>query len=342
MMSKWWMKAAVLMAASMVLVACGDESADAPSSEVPDPEPEMVLPDPDPQPEGDLEPLEMPGNCIYTNPFSQGEECKEYTGASWTLETAVADCEQVFAGAAGVFTAGESCNFASSLGRCEVGDPDSEGFAFVSAGDDAGSCAVAQVGCETFAMGTFTPGGVCNDEEPPDVITGDVFIPPFENCQDPLDGEPAGNGPDGQVCTQVGIGGATEEGRAYEDYADCNVVISQRPYFGFLIEPDTAEDDPRLEDEAYMNELAWVTEQVEAAACVCCHSEDASPNGQASSWDIRRGPIWTDSISDDGIAMLAGLVDSRSFGAFPPEHNNGFDTRRPACPPTTSPGCRHS
>ena len=181
-------------------------------------------------------------------------------------------------------------------------------------------------------------GPVGDDTEPPltmangaaeriiksadDALPG-VVIPPFQVCQDPLEGEPAGAGPDGQVCTHVSISGATEPGRHYEDYADCDVVLTQRPFWPR--EPDqlSSPGDPRLQDDTFMQELQWVTEQVEASACVCCHDSELI-GGTAGAWDISLGPIWTDTIADSGVAMLAGLADSTAFGAFPPEDNNGF------------------
>src|SRR5262245_45690077 len=59
-----------------------------------------------------------------------------------------------------------------------------------------------------------------------DALPG-VFIPPFVDCREPLDGEP-GMGPDGQVCTNVAISGSTEPGRYFPDYASCDVVLTQR------------------------------------------------------------------------------------------------------------------
>ncbi len=277
-------------------------------------------------------PVEPVGSCSYTNPFSRGAECKEYTGGGWTVADAEADCGQVLGNTAGEFTTA-SCAIDSLLGTCIVGDAAADGYNLYSIGDDAGSCAATQVGCETFVGGAFTPGPVCTDEEPPDSLTGQVFIPPFESCEEPLDGEPEGLSEGGQVCTRVSIQGCTEPGRFYADYADCSVPISQRPYFSFLIEPETPEDDPRLEDEQYMAELDWVTEQVEACACVCCHTESATPSG-ASSWDTETGPIWIDSISNTGLAMMAGLADSVSFGAYDPEDNNGFDRSVTGTPTT--------
>ncbi|MEZ4462964.1 MAG: hypothetical protein R3F43_00230 [bacterium] len=56
-------------------------------------------------------PADMVGRCVYTNPFSRGEECKLYSGAQWTVDAAVADCAAVFAGTAGAFAAEAECGF---------------------------------------------------------------------------------------------------------------------------------------------------------------------------------------------------------------------------------------
>jgi hypothetical protein len=73
-----------------------------------------------------------------------------------------------------------------------------------------------------------------------------------------------------------------------------------------------------------MAEVDWARQQVEASACICCHSTALAPDG-ASQWFVEADGIWLDSISDTGIAMMAGLADSRAFGAFDKADNNGFD-----------------
>ncbi len=72
-----------------------------------------------------------------------------------------------------------------------------------------------------------------------------------------------------------------------------------------------------------------------ASACVCCHSTEVSPRGP-SGWYME-APVWTDTVPDAGLAMLAGWVDSASFGAFPPEENNGFDRHTTGLPTTDIP-----
>ena len=42
-------------------------------------------------------------------------------------------------------------------------------------------------------------------------------------CSEPLAGD-VGDGPDGQVCTNVAISGCTEPGKRFAEYGDCDVV----------------------------------------------------------------------------------------------------------------------
>jgi hypothetical protein len=169
----------------------------------------------------------------------------------------------------------------------------------------------------------------------PDPLPGGVFIQPRYECVEPLPGEEPGTGPDGKVCTWSAISACTEPGRDFAEYSRCDVVRTQRPYSPSpaTLEPDP--EDPRLQDTAFMGELGWVTEQVRACACVCCHSTEGAPAGP-SDWYLEAGPIWTDSIGDEGVALLAGLVDSTSFGAFAPEDNHGFARDVTALPTTDS------
>ncbi len=268
------------------------------------------------------------GRCDYVNPFSDTPECKEYTGAGWEIDAAQADCAlPVIAAEPGLFVQGQACPRDEVVGECTVGaDTDTE-TVIVVPGDDPQACTSAELGC-TFAGGSFSPGEVCLDaEEGEGVSSADAFVPFEQICRDPLSGEEPGDGPDGQVCTWQAISGATEEGRRFEDYADCAVVARQRPYWSAPSVADTSEDDPRLSDPEWVAEYAWVTEQVQATACVCCHSSDLAPDGP-SGWHLEDGPIWVDGLDDDGLAVLAGWVDSTVFGAFPADQNNGFSRDR--------------
>jgi hypothetical protein len=152
-----------------------------------------------------------------------------------------------------------------------------------------------------------------------------VFIPPFQHCQAPKAGEPAGMGPSGQVCTNVMISACTEPGRYYPDYADCAVVRRQRPYWPAAPAKVPPMSDPRLSDATYMGEMKWVTEQVAASACTCCHDGRVAPDGAASQWDIAAGPLWIDTITDSGLGLFTGLADSHVLGAYDAKDNFGFD-----------------
>lgn len=159
-----------------------------------------------------------------------------------------------------------------------------------------------------------------------------VFIPPHLDCRAPLAGE-TGHGPGGQVCTQVGIAGCTEEGKYFPDYGSCDIVRTERPYWPAKAAGSTAPDDPRLQDAAFMSELAWVTSQARATACTCCHDSRQAPMG-ASQWAIDAPGIWTDTASNAAIALFAGLSDSSLFGSFAPEQNNGFQRSTTGLPST--------
>lgn len=156
-----------------------------------------------------------------------------------------------------------------------------------------------------------------------------VFVPPYTHCTAPKEGDSPGSARDGGVCTQVAISGCTEPGKYFPDYGSCEVVRTQRPFWPSPPAGQTAPDDPRLKDAEFMSELAWMTEQVEASGCTCCHDANVGETGQ---WDIRRGPIWLDSLSDPGLALFIGLADSSVLGAYSAEDNFGFDRTQTGIP----------
>jgi hypothetical protein len=194
----------------------------------------------------------------------------------------------------------------------------------------------ASTGSETDAASGAggLPSGALTPADDPFADDGSVsgFRQPILVCSDPLPGEPPGQ-TDGKVCTWSLISACTEEGRRFIDYSSCDEVVTQRPYTPYAVEVTAVEDDSRLDDDVWQAEQAWVASQVESCACVCCHSTEAAPRGP-SGWYIEAGPLWVDTIPDDGLAMLAGLVPSDAFGWFEPEQNNGFDRRHTGLPTT--------
>ncbi len=149
-----------------------------------------------------------------------------------------------------------------------------------------------------------------------------VFIQPFTSCQG-LEAGDNRTSEDGLVCTSVAISGSTEQGRSFMDYGSCDVVLTQRPYWYKAPFNKVDPDDPRLNDESFMTELQWINSQVRASGCICCHDTESSGR-RAAVWDISAEGVWTDQLSDQGVAILAGKVSSEILGKFTAENNNGF------------------
>ncbi|MCG8418374.1 MAG: hypothetical protein MJE77_10570 [Proteobacteria bacterium] len=158
-----------------------------------------------------------------------------------------------------------------------------------------------------------------------------MSIPPYLDCRDPLPGDTT-DSPTGKVCTNVHISGATEEGKRFEQYASCDVVRTQRPYWPAEPKGLPSPTDPRLQDQDFMTELAWVTDQLRSTGCVCCHSSSilAAP----SQWDIEMEGIWTDALDSRGAAIMGGQLASQMLGHYPSQDNNGFDRDHTGMPTT--------
>ncbi|MFO0757560.1 MAG: proteinase inhibitor [Byssovorax sp.] len=302
--------AALVLTLAASLAACSQSAAPASTTGTPDPGP---APEPS---------TTTGGRCVYTSPFTQAEECREYTGAGWAAGAGADDC----AVRSGTFAEDGACEYPSTLGACSIDAGKDTAYTIVFPGEDSSKCASTQMGCEKFAKGTFAPGKVCEGvgptDPPPD--TGGVYQPPELTCSDPLAGEPPGQS-DGKVCTRSGIAACTEPGRRFDDYASCKPVLTQRPYWPAPASSyETPKDDPILSDASYMAEIAWAKEQASACGCVCCHSAESAPNGKTSNWYIEKGPNWIDSFNPTGLALVANWIDSTQLGAYPASDNNGF------------------
>ncbi len=271
------------------------------------------------------------GRCIYVNRFSDAEECREYRGVDWTEAEASADCEDW----SGSLEVGKLCEYESILGACILNGGTEEVVRVVAPGSDAGDCRSTERGCELFGGGVFLASELCGGADLDDVEDdGMVFQPPVLECREPLEGEPAGASEGGKVCTWSMISACTEPGRRFQDYASCDTVRTQRPYYPFQPAPPPAEPDTRLADDpAYAAEVAWVTEQVEACACVCCHQTSVTPEG-AAVWDIEAEGNWINTFSPYGLAFAGGVLDSSLLGAYPADENNGFDRSFTGLPTT--------
>jgi hypothetical protein len=273
------------------------------------------------------------GRCIYVNRFSKAEECREYRGDDWTEDAARADCSEW----TGELEVGALCEYDSILGACILEGGTEKVIRVVNPGADPSDCRSTERGCELFGGGVFLASAVCGGEDLDDIEDDAVvFQPPVLECRDPLEGEPAGASEGGKVCTWSMISACTEPGRRFQDYATCDTVLTQRPYFPVPSAPPPAEPDTRIEDDpAYAAELAWVTEQAEACACACCHTSSITPMG-ASVWDTEAAGNWINTFSPYGLAFAGGFLDSSLLGAYPASDNNGFD-RDITGMPTTDP-----
>lgn len=268
------------------------------------------------------------GRCVYTNGFSKKPECREYRGAQWTEADATADCRDQNK----TLELGGTCaEFKETFGECVLGKADK--FTWITMmGTDAAACASTKRGCEFFGGGIFAPSSLCATVDP-NSSTGvglPVFQWPERVCKDPLPGEPAGKSANGQVCTWEMISAATEEGRAFENYASCDRVRTQRPYYGAPAHLDAEQEDARLNDPTYAAEVTWLKNQINSTACVCCHSTRA-PQGP-SNWYVDQPGNFLNGFHPRGLAMGAGWIDTGSFGTFPVDQNNGFHRSTPQTP----------
>ncbi|MCK6509456.1 hypothetical protein L6R29_05740 [Myxococcota bacterium] len=271
-------------------------------------------------------PEKLLGHCIYKNAFAGFQECKEYLG-DWTVSEVTNDCKSN----GSEIVLDKKCGIpeAERYGDCIfIVDKGKNKYTRVEIpGKDPNKCASMIRGCQFFGGGSFVPTPLCGGKVENNNETLPVFQQPDYTCKAPKAGEAPGKGPNGQVCTWSTISGATEEGRNFEDYGNCDKVRTQRPYRAVPPNSTASDADARLNDPAYAKENEWVKSQLRAAACVCCHTTNA-PKGPAN-WFLESKPNWVNSFGPLGLAMGAGWINTVSFGAYPPDQNNGFTRATP-------------
>jgi hypothetical protein len=271
-------------------------------------------------------PAQVVGTCTYVNGFSRGNECRDYHG-TWSEDALRADCREW----QGEVAIGARCNLGELYGHCVLTKPNSLFIRVSVPGNEASRCGSSIRGCELFGGGAFDPQPICGGTV---VDTGGTGLPTFQQpvltCKAPMPGEAPGRSANGEVCTWEMISGATEPGRKFEQYASCDRVRTQRPYYGAPTAENATREDTRLNDSAYVTELNWVKEQITATACVCCHSTSA-PRG-TSNWYVDQPGNFINGFYDRGLAMGAGWIDTVGFGAYPAEQNNGFSRATPDRP----------
>lgn len=253
------------------------------------------------------------GSCSYVSSFSGLPECRDFHDA--TEEEADAHCADDGA----TFEPGVVCNVEEILGTCTY---EADGFQIRTTveGTDASTCGSNRFGCETFAGGVWEPAANCDGTDEL-VVLDDPWPWPELVCADPLQGEPPGESA-GQVCTWQVVSGATEAGRNFSDYAECDVIRRQRPYSSVPANARADEPDARMEDTAFVAEVDWVRGQLASASCECCHSELAPDGPSVFSIDFE-GNL-ANQMSDRGLAIAAGWIPTIGFGTYAAEDNNGF------------------
>lgn len=98
------------------------------------------------------------GACSYSNAFTQGPECVEYLGSSWTTEAMKGDCDKRRNNA---LVQGSACPAEATVGVCLLATGTDTETRVVFPGSDASQCATDKLGCETFGGGTFVPNTPC-------------------------------------------------------------------------------------------------------------------------------------------------------------------------------------
>lgn len=279
------------------------------------------------RPDGSV-PDDVFGHCVYVNRFSDLEECREFRGTGWTVDDAQASCDEYDV----EFVEG-ACDYEHVQGACVTSSDPLQAVQLVIPGDDATTCAANERGCELFGGGTWVDGDVCGDGGA-DVDVDDLYdadhyyVPETQTCKE-VDGG-------GSVCTWNQMSGCTEEGRNYEDFGSCEIVITQRPYYPVPADTVNPLDDPRLADPTYAAELSWVKSQLDACACVCCHKGSVTPEG-AAVWDTEVNGNFANTFSDWGIGFAARAFDSSLLGSYDAADNNGFTRFTAGLPSTDEP-----
>jgi hypothetical protein len=302
---------AMALGLGILLAACGSDDESAAAAPGPAPSADTggeVTPDAG----GGETPAPAPaGACLFVHPATQAPACRAFAAGAGDADT----CAALGAGQPVRWLTGESCPALQGGGACTLGD----GNVLAMEAASRVQCRQAEDACTGVEGGSWQADARCLQADLQGGAVGrGVFVPPSFTCSE----DPAVAGE--TVCTWNLISGCTEPGQRYAEQGDCDAVRTQRPFSVFTYNFEADPEDPRLQDEAFQAELAWVTDQVETCACVCCHSTEAGPGGGASGWYLEASAIWTDSVPDDGLAILAGLADSSAFGAFAPEDNFGF------------------
>lgn len=95
-------------------------------------------------------------SCELTNPFSGSPECKSYTGGSWDLASAMADCAEGQYGEPGGFGT-DPCDVGALMGVCDVPSYFGQEYRLVLGGTNPDFCTATARACTNFSAATSRP-----------------------------------------------------------------------------------------------------------------------------------------------------------------------------------------
>ena len=255
------------------------------------------------------------------NPFSMCGECKDYVGASWTMTTATTDCERTN----GTLQPAVACEVPAALGRCMIRGAMPDATRITFPGSDASQCAITQTGCTVFARGEFVPAGVCAAGGNGGV-TGDAGATDAATTTDASTSAAEGVSPahadvpratSGRCPRATALAVRCAPGtpspppprsrRRYDDYASCEHVRTQRPYYPVPSAATPSTPDTCMQDATYVvvSSTGCVGRWSRARACAATPS--AWRRRGASNWYVEALGNWTNGFDASGLALGADL-----------------------------------
>ncbi len=157
-------------------------------------------------------------------------------------------------------------------------------------------------------------------------LTAVPFLWPEQVCVEADDvPEGAELSAEGELCVWDSFSGNVPQDMRFTDVLTCDRAFTQGPPWfappGRVHESDSA----LLKDADYAADLDWVSAQVSASGCACCHDSSAG-SGNTSGFDVSAPGIWTDSMTNAQLAMAAGMFPEHLlFGHYDASVNHGFD-----------------
>ncbi|MFT5681030.1 MAG: hypothetical protein ACI8RZ_001936 [Myxococcota bacterium] len=159
-------------------------------------------------------------------------------------------------------------------------------------------------------------------------LTATPFLWPEQVCVD-VEGLEVSEGTelseDGELCVWDNFSGNVPDGMQFTDVLTCDISFTQGPPWFAPPSRVYESDIVLLDDPEYAADLEWVSDQVGASGCACCHDSSTS-SGHTSGFDVSAPGVWTDSMTNSQLSMGAGMFpEHQLFGHYDASANHGFD-----------------